>query len=83
MPEPTTTSSLTEPEAKKQKQQQDEDDEDLAMDSFHPLQPADPPLLPNVPIAEQQPAAAPDLEASRSRSRTHNEVSEAPTIQLS
>ena len=28
---------------------------------------------------EEQPAAA-DLEASRSRSRTHSEVSEAPTI---
>ena len=31
-------------------------------------------------LAEQQPAAAPDLEASRSRSRTYSEVSEAPTI---
>ena len=43
----------------------------------HPLQPTDPPVL---PLSEHQPAAAPDLEASRSRSRTHSEVSEAPTI---
>ena len=77
LPEPTTTSSPTEPEAKKHKQQHEEDDEDLAMDSFHPLQPTDPPVL---PIAEQPPAADADLEASRSRSRTHSEVSEAPTI---
>ena len=77
LPEPTTTSSPMEPEAKKQKQQQEEDDEDLAMDSFHPLQPTGPPLL---PLAEQHPAAAPDLEASRSRSRTHSEVSDTPTI---
>ena len=76
--EPTTTSSPTEPEAKKHKQQHEEDDEDLAMDSFHPLQPTDPPVL---PLSEHQPAAAADLEASRSRSRTHSEVSEAPTIQ--
>ena len=75
LPEPTTTSSPTEPEAKKHKQQHEEDDEDLAMDSFHPLQPTDPPVL---PLSEPQPAAAADLEASRSRSRT---VSEAPTIQ--
>ena len=74
LPDPTTTSSPTEPEMKKHKQQHEEDEEDLAMDSFHPLQPTDPPLL-------QQPAAAADLEASRSRSRTHSEVSEAPTIQ--
>ena len=47
----------------------------LWIHSIH-CSPNDPPLL---PIAEQ-PAAAPDLEASRSRSRTHNEVSEAPTI---
>ena len=46
------------------------------MDSFHPLQP----ILRYYPIAEQHPAAAPDLEASRSRSRTHNEVSDAATI---
>ena len=78
LPEPTTTSSPTEPEAKKQKQQLEEDDEDLAMDSFHPLQPTDPPLL---PLSEHQPAAATDLEAGRSRSRTHSEVSDAPTIQ--
>ena len=78
LPEPTTTSSPTEPEAKKHKQQHEEDDEDLAMDSFHPLQPTDPPAL---PLSEHQPAAAADLEASRSRSRTHSEVSEAPTIQ--
>ena len=51
--------------------------EDLTMDSFQPLQPTDPPLL---PLAERQPAVAPDLEASRSRSRTHSEVSEAPTV---
>ena len=78
LPEPTATSSPTEPETKKQKQQHGEDDEDLAMDSLHPLQPIDPPVL---PLSEQQPAAAADLEASRSRSRTHSEVSEAPTIQ--
>ena len=65
------------PTPKKQKQQQEEDDEDLAMDSFHPLQPTDPPVL---PLSEKQPAAAPDLEASRSRSKTHSKVSEAPTI---
>ena len=77
LPEPTTTSSPTEPEAKKHKQQHEEDDEDLAMDSFHPLQPTDPPVL---PLSEHQPAAAADLEASRSRSRTHSEVSDTPTI---
>ena len=76
--EPTTTSSPTEPETKKHKQQHEEDAEDLAMDSFRPLQPTDPPVL---PLSEHQPAAAADLEASRSRSRTHNEVSEAPTMQ--
>ena len=38
-----TTSSPTEPEAKKHKQQHAEDDDDLAMDSFHSLQPTDPP----------------------------------------
>ena len=48
------------------------------MDSIHPLQPTDPPVL---PLSEHQPAAAADPEASRSRSRTHSEVSEAPTIQ--
>ena len=76
LPESTTTSSQTEPEAKKPKQQHDEEDD--AMDSLHPLQPTDPPLL---PLCEHQPAATADLEASRSRSRTHSEVSEAPTIQ--
>ena len=69
---------LTEPEPKKHKQQHEEDDEELPMDSFQPLQPTDPPAL---PLSEHQPAAAADLEASRSRSRTHSEVSEAPTIQ--
>ena len=47
------------------------------MDLVHPLQPTDPPLL---PFADQQPPAALDLEASRSRSRTHSEASETPTI---
>ena len=61
----------TEPETKKHKQQHEEDDEDLAMDSFHPSQPTDPPVL---PFSEHQPAE------SRFRSRTHSEVSEAPTI---
>ena len=42
------------------------------------MQPTDPPVL---PPSEHQPAAAADLEANRSRSRTHSEVSEAPTIQ--
>ena len=37
----------------------------------------DPPLL---PLSEHQPAATADLDASTSRSRTHSEVSEAPTI---
>ena len=77
--EPTTTSSPTEPETKKHKQQHKEDeDEDNDMESFHPLQPSEPSVL---PLSEVQPAAAADLEASRSRSRTHSEVSEAPTIQ--
>ena len=80
-PLPTSSSSPSalppEPEPKKQKQQQEEDDDDLPMDSFHPLQPDDPPLL---PIDEHPVTAAPDLEASRSRGRTHSEVSEAPTI---
>ena len=70
--EPTTTSSPTEPEPKKHKQQHEEVDQDQAMDSFHPLQPTDPPVL---PLSEHQPAAAADLAASRSRSRTHSEVS--------
>ena len=78
LPEPTTTSSPTEPEAKKHKQQHEEENEDLPMDSFHPLQPTDPLVL---PLSEHQPAAAADLEVSRSRSRTHSEVSEAPTTQ--
>ena len=47
------------------------------MDSFHPPQPDDPPLL---PLTDQQVPAVLDLEASRSRSRTHSEVSETPTI---
>ena len=62
----------------KEPEEHEEDEEDLPMDSFHPLQPTDPPVL---PLSEHQPAAAADLEASRSRSRTHSEVSEAPTIQ--
>ena len=37
LPEPTTTSSPTEPEAKRQKQQDDEADQDV--DSFQPLEP--------------------------------------------
>ena len=74
--EPTTTPK---PEPKKYKQQREEDEDDLAMDSFRPLQPTDPPVL---PLSEHQPAAAADLEASRSRSRTHSEVSETPTRKL-
>ena len=69
-------STLPEPEAKKHKKQE-EDDEELAMDTSRPLQPTDPPVL---PLSEHQPPVAADLEASRSRSRTHSEVSEAPTI---
>ena len=70
--------SLDEPDPKKHKQQHDDEDAELPLDSFQPLQPTDPPVL---PLSEHQPAAAVDLEASRSRSRTHSEVSEAPTIQ--
>ena len=69
-------STLPEPEAKKHKKQ-GEDDDELAMDSSRPLQPTDPPVR---PLSEHQPVAAPDLDASRSWSRTHSEVSEAPTI---
>ena len=69
-------STLPEPEAKKHKKQE-EDDEELPMDTSCPLQPTDPPLL---PLSEHQTPVAADLEASRSRSRTHSEVSEAPTI---
>ena len=69
-------STLPEPEAKKHKKQE-EDDEELAMDVPHPLLPTDPPVL---PLSEHQPPVAADLEVSRSRSRTHSEVSEAPTI---
>ena len=69
-------STLPEPEAKKHKKQE-EDDEELAMDTSRPLQPTDPPVL---PLSEHQTPVAADLEASRSRSRTHSEVSEAPTI---
>ena len=68
--------TLPEPEAKKYKKQE-EDEEELAIDTSHPLQPTDPPVL---PLSEHQPPVAADLEASRSRSRTHSEVSEAPTI---
>ena len=75
LPASPTTSSPTEPDAKKQKPH--DEDEDKDMDLFHPLQPHDPSLL---PIAEQQGPAALDLEASRSRSRTHSEVSETLTI---
>ena len=39
------------------------------------------PVLQLLGLRLHQPAAATDLEASRSRSRTHSEVSEAPTIQ--
>ena len=77
LPEPDTTSSPTEPETKKHKQQHEENNDDQPMDSFHPLQPTDPPVL---PLSEHQPAAAADLEASRSRSQTHSEVSDTPTI---
>ena len=69
-------STLPEPEAKKHKKQEEDDDEP-AMDTSRPLQPTDPPVL---PLSESQPPVAADLEASRSRSRTHSEVSEAPTI---
>ena len=69
-------STLPEPEAKKYKKQE-EGEEELDMDTSHPLQPADPPVL---PLSEHQPPVAADLEASRSRSRTHSEVSETPTI---
>ena len=64
----------TEPEAKKHKKHEDDDDE---IDIDAPHQPTDPPVL---PLSEHQPPVAADLEASRSRSRTHSEVSEAPTI---
>ena len=47
------------------------------MDSFHPLGPHDPPLL---PLADKQTPAPLDLEASRSRNRTHSDISETPTI---
>ena len=70
--------SRSEPDPKKHKQQHQDDDDELPLDSFQPLQPTDPPVL---PLSEHQPAAAVDLEASRSRSRTHSEVSEAPTSQ--
>ena len=73
--EPTTTSSPTEPETKEQKQQ--DNDEDLAMDFTTPVQPADPPVL---PLADQQAPAELNLEASRSRNRTHSEASETPTV---
>ena len=69
-------STLPEPEAKKQKKHE-EDDEKLAQDSTTPMQPIDPPVL---PLAEHQTPVTADLEASRSRSRTHSEVSETPTI---
>ena len=68
LPEPDTTSSPTEPETKKHKLQHEEDDDTQPMDSFHPLQPTDPPVL---PLAEHQPVTTADLDASRSRSRTH------------
>ena len=69
-------STLPEPEAKKHRKHE-EDNEELEMDVPHPLQTTDPPVL---PLAEHQPPVAADLDASRSRSRTHSEVSEAPTI---
>ena len=69
-------STLPEPEAKKHKKHEDGDDE-FDIDAPHPLQPTDPPVL---PLSEHQPPVAADLDASRSRSRTHSEVSEAPTI---
>ena len=69
-------STLPEPEAKKHKKQEEDDDEP-AMDTLHPLQPTDPPVL---PLSDHHTPVAADLEASRSRSRTHSEVSEAPTI---
>ena len=54
-------STLPEPEAKKYKKQE-EDEEELDMDTSHPLQPTDPPVL---PLSEHQPPVAADLEASR------------------
>ena len=72
-------STLPEPEAKKHKKQE-EDDEELAMDTSRPLQPTDPPVL---PLSEHQTPVAADLEASRSRSRTHSEVSEGSYYSLS
>ena len=66
--------TLPEPEAKKHKKHEDDDDE---FDIDAPHQPTDPPVL---PLSEHQLPVAADLEASRSRSRTHSEVSEAPTI---
>ena len=47
------------------------------MDSFHPLGPHDPPLL---PLAEKQTSAPLDLEASRSCNRTHSDIPDTPTI---
>ena len=72
--------SLDEPDPKKHKQQHDDEDDVLPLDSFQPLQPTDPPVL---PLSEHQPAAAADLEASKVRSRTHSEVSEAPDNSIS
>ena len=46
-------------------------------DSLHPLGPHDPPLL---LLADKQTSAPLDLEASQSRSRTHSDASETPTI---
>ena len=59
------------------KKQQQEDDEENVTDLLHPLDPHAPTLL---PLAEKQSLAPLDLEASRSRCRTHSEVSEAPTV---
>ena len=60
LPPPDITSSPMQPIDKKQQQ---DDDVEHMMDSLHRLEPHDPPLL---PLADKQPTAALDLEASRS-----------------
>ena len=65
------------PGDKHEKKQQQDDDEERMVDPLNPPQPHAPPLP---PLEDKQLPASLELSASRSRSRTHSEVYEAPTV---
>ena len=70
--------SLDEPDPKKHKQQHDDEDDELPLDYFQPLQRQ---ILQCYLYLNINQLLQWILKLVRSRSRTHSEVSEAPTIQ--